>query len=202
MIYIKGDRTHMKKLVLAAVLLTVLCAWPSAASAGDTGYVKLSLWDDIAVALPNNIHNITGVDLGIGSKADTVDGIQWDFIYNDARKVRGIKSAWIYNTADVVYGLQGSLVSVNRRDMKGITGGLVSVTEGEMVGLQTGFVTIAKGDVTGVQYGLVNYTPGHLTGVQLGFVNYVENIKGLQIGLLNIAKNGYLPAMIFVNGRF
>lgn len=192
----------MKKLVLAAAVLGMLVAFPAAAAAGDTGYVKLSLWDDIAVAAPNNIHNITGVDLGIGSKADTVDGIQWDFIYNNTHKVRGIKSAYFYETSDIVYGLEGGLVSVNHQEMKGIHGGLVSINEGEMVGLHSGFVTIDKGDITGVQWGFVNYTPGHLTGVQFGFVNYVEDIYGLQIGLLNIARNGWLPAMIFVNGRF
>ena len=85
----------MKKVALVAALLGLFAVLPAAA--GDTGYVKLSLWDDIAIAAPNNIHNITGVDLGIGSKADTVDGIQWDFIYNNTHKVRGIKSAYFYN---------------------------------------------------------------------------------------------------------
>ena len=187
----------MKK--IAILLACVLCAAP--AFAGDKGILKLSLWDDIAVAVPNNIHNVTGLSLGIGSKVNTLDGIQGDFIYNDANKVRGLKSA-IYETADVVYGLEGGLVSVNRREMKGIQAGLVAINKGEMVGLHNGFVTMAEGNVTGVQLGFVNYNTGHLTGVQLGFVNYVNNIKGLQIGLVNIAKNGYLPAMIFVNGRF
>ena len=188
----------MKKI---AVLLAVLFA-AAPAFAGDKGILKLSLWDDIAVAVPNNIHNVTGLSIGIGSKVNTLDGIQWDFIYNDAQKVRGIKSAYFYETADTVYGLEGALVSINRSEMKGIHGGLVSWNKGEMVGLHSGFVTIDEGDVTGVEWGFVNYNKGHLTGVQLGFVNYVNNIKGLQIGLLNIAKNGYLPAMIFINGRF
>ena len=94
----------MKKV---AVLLAVLFA-AAPVFAGDKGIIKLSLWDNIAVALPNNIHNVTGLSLGIGSKVDTLDGIQWDFIYNDANKVRGIKSAYIYETADVVYGLEGA----------------------------------------------------------------------------------------------
>ncbi|MBR4592051.1 MAG: hypothetical protein IKO35_02475 [Elusimicrobiaceae bacterium] len=172
----------MKK--IAVLLACALCAAP--AFAGDKGILKLSLWDDIAVAVPNNIHNVTGLSLGIGSKVDTLDGIQWDFIYNDAYKVRGLKGA-IYSTADIVYGIQGGLVSVNRQEVKGIQGGLV---------------TINQNDLTGLQYGFVNIAHGHVTGVQLGFVNYVNNIKGLQIGLVNIAKNGYLPAMIFINGRF
>ncbi|MBQ8033403.1 MAG: hypothetical protein IJ266_05610, partial [Elusimicrobiaceae bacterium] len=137
----------MKK--LAVLLAALLAAAP--VFAGNTGYVKLSLWDDIAVALPNNIHNITGLDLGIGSKADTVDGIQFDIIYNDAHKVRGIKSAWIYNTADIVYGLQGGLVTVNRQDMRGIQGGLVSINKRSLQGVQWGWINITNGDMTGVK---------------------------------------------------
>ena len=187
----------MKKLIV--LLAALLVAAP--AFAGNTGYVKLSLWGDAAVALPNNIHNITGLDLGIGSKADTVDGVQYDIIYGDSHKVRGIKTAWAYSTADIVYGLQGGIVSVNRQDMRGIQGGLVAISEGKLQGIEEGWVTWSKGEVIGVQFGLVNVA-NRLTGVQLGFVNYVSTIKGLQIGLLNIAKNGYLPAMIIVNGRF
>ena len=174
----------MKKLAVLAVALFITA--PAFACCGD-GIVKLSLWDNIAVALPNNIHNVTGVSLGIGSNVDTLDGLQWDFIYNNARKVRGVKAAGFYNTADIVYGMQGSLVTVNNRDLKG---------------LQSGLVNISQGEVTGVQWGLVNLAHGHVTGVQLGLVNYVNSIKGLQLGLLNIARNGYLPAMIFINGRF
>ncbi|MBR3632625.1 MAG: hypothetical protein IKN49_06185 [Elusimicrobiaceae bacterium] len=192
----------MKKLVLMAALLGLLCALPSAATAGDTGIIKLSLWDDIAIAAPNNIHNITGLDLGIGSKADTVDGVQLDLIYSNTYKTRGVKSAFIYNTADIVYGLQGGLITINKQDMRGIQGGLVSISEGDLTGLHDGYVNIAKGEVVGVQAGLVNWNTGSLTGVQLGLVNYVNHIKGLQIGLINIAKNGWLPAMVIVNGRF
>ena len=188
----------MKKLIV--LLAALLVAAP--AFAGNTGYVKLSLWDDIAVAAPNNIHNITGVDLGIGSKADTVDGIQWDFIYNDAHKVRGIKSAWIYDTADIVYGIQGGLVTVNRQDMRGVQGGLVAISKGSMQGVQWGWLNLAlEGKVTGLQAGLFNYAD-QVSGLQLGLVNYAKNIYGLQLGLVNIAKNGWLPAMIIVNGRF
>ncbi len=188
----------MKKLVV--LFAALICAAP--VFAGNTGYVKLSLWDDIAVAAPNNIHNITGLDLGFGSKADTVDGVQYDFIYSDAHKVRGIKTAWFYNTADIVYGIQGGLVTVNRDDMRGVQGGLVAISKGSMQGVQWGWINLGlEGKVTGLQAGLVNYA-NQVTGLQLGFVNYAKNIYGLQLGLVNIAKNGWLPAMVIVNGRF
>ena len=188
----------MKKL---AVLFAALIA-AAPAFAGNTGYVKLSLWGDIAVALPNNIHNITGLDLGIGSKADTVDGVQYDFIYNDAYKVRGIKTAWIYNSADIVYGIQSGIITYNRQDMRGVQSGLLNFSKGSAQGVQFAWGNVAlEGEVIGLQAGLVNYAK-NVTGLQLGFVNYAHNIKGLQLGLVNIAKNGWLPVMIIVNGRF
>lgn len=41
-----------------------------------------------------------------------------------------------------------------------------------------------------------------MNGVQFGLVNYARTIDGLQVGILNIAENGYFPAMVLVNGRF
>ena len=173
----------MKKV---AVLLAVLFA-AAPVFAGDNGIIKLSLWGDAAVAIPNNIHDVRGVSLGIGSNVDSLYGLQWDFIYNNAKEVRGIKAAYFYETADVVWGAQGAFISVNRQEVKG---------------LQGGFINIARGEVTGAQFGLYNQV-GDLHGLQLGFVNNARHIsKGLQVGLLNIAKNGWLPFMVIVNGRF
>lgn len=173
----------MKKV---AVLLAVLFA-AAPVFAGDNGIVKLSLWGKAAVAIPNNIDNVRGVSLGIGSNVDSLYGFQGDFIYNNASEVRGIKAAYFYETADVVWGAQGAFISVNRQEVKG---------------LQGGFINIARGEVTGAQFGLYNQV-GDLHGLQLGFVNNARHIsKGLQVGLLNIAKNGWLPFMVIVNGRF
>ena len=173
----------MKK--LAVLLAALLCAAP--VFAGDKGIIKLSLWGDTAVAAPNNIKDVRGLSLGIGSNVNSLYGYQWDLIYNNAKEVRGIKSAWFYETADVVWGEEGAAVSINNRELKGVQGGLV---------------TIAKGTVTGAQFGIYNQA-AHLTGLQFGIVNYARYInKGLQIGLVNIAKNGWLPVMVIVNGRF
>ena len=76
----------MKK--LAVLLVAVLCAAP--AFAGDTGIIKLSLWGDIAVAAPNNKDHVTGIDIGIGSSTQKVDGVQVDLIYSEAGTVRGV----------------------------------------------------------------------------------------------------------------
>ena len=141
----------MKKV---AVLLAVLFA-AAPVFAGDNGIIKLSLWGDAAVAIPNNIHDVRGVSLGIGSNVDSLYGFQGDFIYNNAKEVRGIKAAYFYETADVVWGAQGAFISVNRQEVKG---------------LQGGFINIARGEVTGAQFGLyVKAIPDDIFNIRVHF---------------------------------
>ena len=193
----------MKKLVLAAVLLTVLCAWPSAASAGDVGIVKLSLWDDIAVALPNNTQTVRGVDLGIGSKTNSIYGLQWDLIASEAGELRGINVGGL-GLAKVGegYGVNEAWIYARSNRFYGIQGGIVDVNDSRFGGAQFGIVNFAHGTLIGAQLGIYNQVED-LHGVQLGIVNNAHHIsKGLQLGIVNIAKNGWLPVMVLVNGRF
>lgn len=173
----------MKK--IAVLLAAVLCAAP--VFAGDGGIIKLSLWGKAAVAAPNNIDHVTGIGIGIGSTTEHVDGVQWDLVWSEAGLVHGVNSAYIVAKSDEIVGVQSGLVTINESKVTGIHGGLVSLSNGEVYGLQYGFFTKV----------------GDLHGAQIGFVNYAENIsKGLQVGLVNIAKNGWFPVMIIVNGRF
>lgn len=173
----------MKK--LAALIAVALCAAP--VFAGDTGILKLSLWGDTAVAIPNNKAHVTGVDIGIGSTTPQVDGVQVDLIYSNAGLVRGVNDSWIYAKSNTIYGLQSALVSVNDR---------------KVMGVQAGWVNLAHGQVSGAQLGIYNQVED-LHGLQFGIVNNARYIsKGLQLGIVNIAKNGWLPVMVLVNGRF
>lgn len=93
--------------------------------------------------------------------------------------------AWIINLANDVYGVQSALL-----------------TKAENLnGAQLGFVNMSNHSATGVQFGLFNQAE-YIHGAQIGFVNYAKTIEGLQVGILNIAENGWFPAMVLVNGRF
>ena len=92
----------MKKLLILA--LALFAAWPAAA---EPGIFKLSLWDKTAIASPDNIHDITGIDLGIGSKTETLSGVQLDLIFAQTEyELKGVSFAWIINLANDVYGAQ------------------------------------------------------------------------------------------------
>ncbi len=172
----------MKKLALL-VAVFMAAVLPAAA---ETGALKLSLWDEIAVAVPNNIHDVQGVDLGIASKTATVTGVQFDFLFAQTEyDLTGASMSWIVNLANQVKGAQFGLLTKNDTIM----------------GAQFGVVNLSMNSTTGLQWGFFNQAE-YMKGLQLGFVNYAKNINGLQIGLLNIAENGWFPAMVIVNGRF
>ena len=188
----------MKK--LAVLLAAVLVAAP--AFAGDNGILKLSLWDDIAVALPNNTQTVRGVDLGIGSKTDSIYGWQANLIGGEAGELRGINEAFGYVKVNEGYGINSAWIYARSNEFYGIQGAIVDINDSHFGGLQGGIVNFANGKLIGAQLGLYNQVED-LHGVQLGIVNNAKHIsKGLQVGIVNIAKNGWFPVMVLVNGRF
>ncbi|MBP5429947.1 MAG: hypothetical protein J6Y25_03575 [Elusimicrobiaceae bacterium] len=172
----------MKKLLL--LMLLVGFALP-AFCAGE-GNVKLSLWDRYAVSIPhNNLDEIKGVDLGIGSTTHNVTGFQGDLLWAETNNLIGANFAWGISKTSYAQGAQLAFVTMSN-----------SIT-----GAQLGAVNMSSRSVIGAQVGFYNQAE-YINGVQLGFVNYAKYIYGLQLGFINIAENGFLPAMIFVNGRF
>ena len=171
----------MKKLAVLASLICV--AFPAAA---DTGVLKLSLWNQTAIATPPNTQDITGIDFGIGSTSASVTGVQLDLLFSQTEyELNGVSMAWVISMANEVRGAQ-----------------LAILTKSEMMqGAQLGIVNMNRQELTGLQFGFFNQAE-YANGLQLGFVNYAKTIDGLQVGILNIAENGWFPAMIFVNGRF
>lgn len=187
----------MKKLFLAALLAALTLP----AAAYEPSNFKLSLWDRTAVAAPNaNLDDISGVDLGIGSYAETVDGVQYDFVFaNTNDRVRGWQHAWLVAFTGNFSGLQSAAFS-RSESFQGAQLSLLNLTTRTATGAQLGFVNLTD-SVTGAQVSFVNVAQ-YVHGAQVGFVNYAKTIDGLQVGLLNIAGNGWFPAMVFVNGRF
>lgn len=140
----------MKK--LAVLLAAVVCAVPS--FAGDTGVLKLSLWGKrLALAVPANTQEITGIDFGIGSDSASVTGVQLDFIYAKAEEVKGVQSALVTNVAHLT-GAQLGYVNLSHGLVSGVQFGLYNQAD-ELHGLQLGFVNNVK-NINGLQIGLVN----------------------------------------------
>lgn len=140
----------MKK--LAVLLALAVCAVP--AFAGETGVLKLSLWGKrLALAVPANTQEITGIDFGIGSDAASVAGVQLDLVYAKSDKVTGVQSALV-TRANHFTGAQLGYVNFGDGYLKGVQFGLYNQAD-ELHGLQLGFVNNVK-NINGLQIGLVN----------------------------------------------
>lgn len=173
----------MKRLFLLAVLVAGF-AFPAYAYQAP-GNLKLSVWDNIAFAVPNNIENVKGFDLGIASNTYSVTGLQWDLLWADASYITGLSWAWGLSQAGHATGAQIALVTSND----------------QLTGAQIGAVNFSWGKVVGAQIGIYNQAK-RIVGAQIGLLNYTKNLHGVQLGLFNISENGYLPAMVFINARF
>lgn len=69
--------------------------------------------------------------------------------------------------------------------------------------MQLNFASITKGDSKGFQWSSVNYHDGYFNGLQLAIVNYAASMEGIQIGLINIIKEGgFLPVFPIFNFSF
>ncbi|ACC98202.1 hypothetical protein Emin_0647 [Elusimicrobium minutum Pei191] len=144
--------------------------------------VKLSLWDGIA--FPNE-NIVRGVELGIGGNTDDIAGVQFNVVWAKNQTMAGWQASWVFNDAGSFSGLQTAPINKSV-DISGVSIGLVNMSY----------------NITGFQLGFFNMAD-RFSGLQLGFINYARDIdRGIQLGLVNFAENGFMPVMLFINGRF
>ncbi len=112
----------------------------------------------------------------------------WNF---NRQKLKGMQLAGFANVAlDTVDGIQGS--------------GFANVTVGDDHGVQAaGFANVTTGTQSGIQAsGFVNYAR-KLRGVQVGVVNIADTVeKGIPIGFLSLVRHGYKVIQVGGNETF
>ncbi len=111
---------------------------------------------------------------------DSVKGFQVAGINNLVKgKMTGLQVAGVYNhVTDSVRGVQVS--------------GIANFSSKKIQGIQiAGVANVSRREVKGVQLaGVVNYTK-RLKGVQIGLINIADTSDGYSIGLINIVLKGY-----------
>ncbi|MBK0377843.1 STN and carboxypeptidase regulatory-like domain-containing protein [Mucilaginibacter segetis] len=107
----------------------------------------------------------------------TVNGVQIGGLYNNVLgNFNGVQFALLHNSI--------------KHDLNGVQFSLYNHVRGSLSGMQIGPVgNIANGNVNGIQLAaLGNVAGAKFSGIQIGGVfNYARNLRGLQIGLVNIA---------------
>ena len=161
------------------------------------------------------ISNVYGLKLGapMCSGYGRVFGIEPSILYSGTRHIWGVQAS-LFGTclAQEIRGIQASsfgpsmttklmgLQAVGTLGMSDTVTGAqiapVTICRNSVTGFQFGAVNIAR-PVTGFQGGAVNIAED-VKGVQLGIFNYAKR-QGLQFGLINIIKDGFLPFTIIFN---
>ena len=140
---------------------------------------------------------LNGVELGgvINIDKKKVQGLQAAGVANVVGgPVKGVQLAGSHNIVlDSVQGLQAAGIgNFNKGKLKGVQlAGVMNKVSDSVEGMQAaGIINIAKGQVKGLQLaGVVNRT-SRLRGVQIGLVNIADTSEGYGIGLINIVKHG------------
>jgi hypothetical protein len=151
--------------------------------------------------------SVTGVQLSgfHNNVLHDVSGVQAAGFTNFVRgKVSGVQMSGTHNhTTNTLTGIQAAGFSnYVKGKMTGLQiSGFYNHASDSVTGLQAGaFANYARKKVTGAQLaGFANFANREMTGVQIAPVfNYAKRLKGLQVGLLNIAdtSSGYSIGLI------
>lgn len=198
---------------------------------------RISLIPGLSTQGKNDIYTTSNFSLNVlGGTTGSINGLELGSLFNiNKRNMHGVQSAGLFNmTEGSVNGLQmagllnnvkenfsgvqsAGLVNYVAKNTYGIQkAGLYNQTSGSFTGLQVagianythekfrglqlaGVANINNGTVTGFQAaGVFNYTK-HLKGVQLGLINVADTSDGFSIGLINIVKKGYHKITISSN---
>ncbi len=135
-------------------------------------------------ALYGKSGNMTGVDVALGlSELDNMKGVSLP-LFIGANRVR-----------NEMTGLAIGLVNIHEGSDAGVNLGLLNLTQ-DVNGLNWGAVNISEG-TTLADVSLVNFS--QQSTFQLGYFNKTDQLKGIQIGLLNCADNGFFPCFPIFN---
>ncbi|MFA6288827.1 MAG: hypothetical protein WC661_15710 [Opitutaceae bacterium] len=179
----------MKSLKILSVLALI---GASALTARADAFFQASLWAPDYQLVPAT-ESVSGIRLEIYGENKNVSGLEMGLVNITTGDFTGVTGLIfipsIFNKVEgTTTGIQFGIVNVTKGEVTGWQGGWVNVHDSKVTGLQTAIVNWGgegiKADFSGLQIGLVNAAK-NVKGVQLGFVNYAETLKGLQIGLWN-----------------
>jgi hypothetical protein len=147
------------------------------------GLAMLAALPAAAADKPINLSLFTPISLA--KAEDAVTAFRFNLIYGRNTSVKVVDLGFVnHTTSGVSNGLQW---------------GFANYAESEFSGLQIGALNIDKGIGKGFLLGTFNYTMNG-GGLHLALINYAEKLQGVQIGAVNIIKQGGMfPVMVIAN---
>ncbi|MBW2495297.1 MAG: hypothetical protein JRE43_11145 [Deltaproteobacteria bacterium] len=123
--------------------------------------------------------NLYGLDAGIASTAETLTGVQTNFLFNGAQDARALQMTICMNSSIQAKGVQMSVFNL---------------VEQNFTGLQLGGLVNTAGDAKGAQIAGIHNRSESIVGLQISsLVNETNDLRGLQLGALNFNDSGPLP---------
>jgi hypothetical protein len=166
----------------------------------------------------NNV--VRGADLGFISDIGEMKGVQVNFINSVSTSFHGIQLG-LSNSLDASAtgeeeqasmlgksrGLHLGIVLNHSEAMDQIGAELAFIAnihghDNVFKGLRVACINRSFGEVSGMELGILNWDENFNRGLQIGLVNYAVNLRGLQLGLLNITEEEGIKVLPIVNGRF
>jgi len=149
---------------------------------------------------------VAGLDVGVINSAKEAFGVQIGVLGNGVRgKATGLQIGGFFNIVDGnATGLQIGGLFNGGKGLTGVQIGILgNLAKEDATGVQIGVLGNAVQNLKGVQIGcLGNGADGISTGVQIGLFNTAGNIRGVQLGLINYNKYGWLPIFPIINFNF
>ncbi len=174
--------------------------------AGGTNYTKGNIKGvQIAGCSNKTLKGIYGAQIaGLSNQLeDSLRGIQIAGVLNIIKKnMRGAQAAGVGNIADsTTNGIQvGGVFNLSEEhtgiQMAGIVNAVKEKTDGTQI---AGIANFSRKEVDGIQIaGIFNYSK-KLKGVQIGLINIADSCTGYTIGLVNINRKGYHKLSVYAN---
>ena len=184
----------MRSIVISLALLISLILGAGGAGAeasGQFAFPGLRAPDESSVnglrfsLLYGQNKSMKGLDLGFVSMSESTDLTGVAFVFGVHRLTGAMKS-----------GAAFSLINLHSGNDSGLNAAFINKVNNAENALGFGLVNIADG-TTMMDIG--GFNMAKKSSVQIGFVNVAKEIEGVQIGIMNIAENGFLPVFPFFN---
>ena len=135
--------------------------------------------------------DISGITIGGIGFLYTPESRREDNEYDFNLSYAGIKAEnarWL-----VLHGID---IGIEEK-LRGLGAAGISVRAGSIRGAALASVFVKAHDLRGFSAGAVNYFDEYQVGLSIGIVNYAQRLNGIQLGLINIAKNNASPSGCF-----
>jgi hypothetical protein len=136
------------------------------------------------VLLHGKNRTVNGLDLGFASFQESHDHSGFSFVLG-VSQVTGSSS-----------GCACSIVNIHSGSDTGLNAAIVNIVKSVAGGVNAAMLNLTDGS-SGVDIGALSIS--RESNTQIGIVNQTGKINNVQIGLLNIAENGFYPVFPFFN---